>query len=153
MSIYSAIVTNTAFANTTNDIMTLTPGANLQVQLVEVIVCGMGTASQANELGVYSVGTAGVTGASPITPGKFSFYAPASGSTVNTAWTTQPVVTAQLLTLSCNANGGIFRWVARPGEEIYATAGSSTNMQISLRAKVAGGAAMSVTMIWVEAPF
>lgn len=153
MSVYSATVANAAIANFTNDIMTLVPAANRRVQLIEVMVAGMGTASAAGQINVYNVTTAGVTGGGAITPVKFDFYAPASASTVNTTWATQPVVGAvPQIQLPVNANGGIFRWVARPGEEIYAIGGLSANMEISIRASVGSGT-YTTTITWAEDPF
>src|ERR1700676_1338306 len=112
MSVYSTVISNTAL-NTSNDILTLTPAANRRIQVIEVSVCGMGTASAANALSVYDVTTAGATGGGAPTIVKLDRFAPAAGSTVFTTWTTQPVVNAPLLTLGVNSNGGIYRWVAR----------------------------------------
>lgn len=150
MSVYTVSVSNTPLS-TSNDIMTFTPAANRRIQIVEISVAGMGTASAANELGVFDVTTAGVTGASPLTPTKLDRFAPSAASTINTAWTTQPVVGGEILALGVNANGGIYRWVARPGEEINVTGSATTNFQLSLRSKV-GTSNVSVHVVFIEDP-
>ncbi len=150
MSTYTVTVSNTALS-TSNDIMTFTPAANRRIQIIEVSVGGMGTASAANELGVFDVTTAGVTGGGALTPTKLDRFAPSAASTVNTTWTTQPVVGGEILGLPVNANGGIYRWVARPGEEINVTGSATTNFQLSLRSKV-GTSNVTVTVVFTEDP-
>ena len=155
MSVYSAIVSNTAL-NTAADLVTLTPAANRRIQLLEVSIGGMGTASLANELGVFQVTTVGVTGAGAITPGAWSGdgLAPAAASTVFTGWTTQPVIGAQLASIPFNSNGGLYRWKAAPDQPIYAVglaAATRVNPQLSFRAKVGNGSA-SIMIIWMEDP-
>jgi hypothetical protein len=153
MSVYSATVSNTPVSSITNDIMTLTPAANRRVQLIEFTVAGCGTASSAAQINAYQVTTAGASGSGTITSNKFDFYAPASASTVSTAWTTQPVVGQPIIPLAVNGNGGIYRWVARPGEEVYAIGGLATNMQISIRASLAPSTNFTISIVWVEDPF
>lgn len=152
MSMYSATVSNTSISSTTNDIMTLVPASNRRVQLIEFSVAGCGTASSAAQINIYQVTTAGATGSGAITANKFDFYAPAQASSVFTGWTTQPVVGSIIVPLAVNANGGIYRWVARPGEEIYAIGGLATNMQISVRASLAPSTNFTVSIVWMEDP-
>lgn len=152
MSMYSATVSNASVSSTTNDIMTLVPLSNRRVQLIEFTVAGVGTASSAAQINAYQVTTAGVTGGGAITANKFDFYAPTQASSVFTTWTTQPVVGSIIIPLACNANGGIYRWVARPGEEIYAIGGLATNMQISIRASLAPSTNFTVSIVWMEDP-
>lgn len=146
MSTYSWQVSNTAL-NTAADIMTLIPASARAIQLIEVSVCGMGTASAANELGVYR-STAGTTGGGPITASKFHTDAPAAGTVVNTTWAAQPTLGQKVLALGVNANGGIYRWVARPGEEV--TFRQAVD-QISLRS-VVGTSSVSVFVVVIEDP-
>lgn len=150
MSTYAIDISNTALS-TSADIITFTPAANRLIQIIEVSIGGMGTASSANELGVFDVTTAGVTGAGALTPTKINRFAPAAASTLNTAWTTQPVVGGQILSLPVNSNGGIYRWVARPGEEITVIGSATTNFQLSFRSKVGTGT-VSLHIVFVEDP-
>jgi hypothetical protein len=51
-----------------------------------------------------------------------------------------------ILDLAVNANGGIYRWVARPGEEIVCTGTTDT---ISFRA-VTGSSTVSLHVVFME---
>lgn len=145
-------VTRSNFAlSTSSDAMTIIPATNHSLYIIEVSVGGMGTASAANELGVYR-STGGTTGGGAITPtpvGRISSTnPPASGTVVNTTWSAQPTLGGLVVSLPVNANGGIYRWVARPGEEILAVASD----EISLRA-VSGSSNVSVTVVFTDDPF
>jgi hypothetical protein len=139
--------------STAADSLTLIPAANRPIQLIEVSVAGMGTASAANSLGVYR-SSGGVTPSAAITPvpmGKVgSGSNPVAGCSTATAWATQPTITASagyglLLDLGVNSNGGIYRWVARPGEEIIC----GNTDTISFRA-VTGSGVVSLHIVFVE---
>jgi hypothetical protein len=136
--------------------MTLTPASNRRLQLLEVSIGGMGTASAANELAVYWVTTVGVTGSGAITPNAWSGdgLAPAAVSTVNTGWTTQPVVSTEIVSIPCNSNGGIYRWKTAPDQPLYAVglaAAARVNPQFSFRSKVGTGT-ISMMIVWMEDP-
>lgn len=138
--------------STTNDFMTLVPAANHPIQVVEISVCGMGTASAANSIGVYR-STGGVTGGGALTPtpmGK-SGAIPAPNTVVDTTWSTQPTLTGSgfglVLDLGVNANGGIYRWVARPGEEILV----NNTDTLSIRG-ITGSSSLSIHIVFVEDP-
>lgn len=146
MSTFTYQVSNTALS-TAADMMTIIPAASRRIQVIEVSIAGMGTASAANELGVYR-STAGTTGGGALTATKLSTDAPAAASTVNTTWATQPTLGGKLLALGVNANGGIYRWVARPGEELEFRGGVD---QCSLRSAT-GTSSVSVHVVVVEDP-
>lgn len=150
MATYTVQVSNTALS-TSNDLMTFLPAAAHPIQIIEVSVAGMGTASSANELGVYR-STSGTTGGGAITPTPLGRYTstnpPVATCVVDTTWAAQPTLGGKILALGVNSNGGIYRWVARPGEEIIA---ASTD-QISLRSAVGTGN-VSVTVVFTEDPF
>jgi len=152
MSTYSATVSG-ATPSTTNDTMTIT-GASASTpyaQIIEVSVSGMGTASAANELGLFNVTTVGATGSGAITPNKFSPFSVAAVAVINTGWTTQPTVGGELIALGCNSNGGIYRWVARPGEEISLYGNAANGGQYSLRFKNSASAGpVTVHLVWQE---
>lgn len=144
------VTRSNAALSTSSDFMTIIPASNHSLQIIEVSVGGMGTASAANELGVYR-STGGTTGGGAITPtpvGRLtSSNPPATGTVVNTTWSAQPTLGGILLGLPVNANGGIYRWVARPGEEIMCVASD----EISLRA-VSGSSNVTVTVVFTDDP-
>jgi hypothetical protein len=133
--------------------MTIVPAANRVIQLIEFSVQGMATASAANQVNIYNITTAGTTGGGAITPSKLNAgYGPASASTVSTTWSVQPTVGAIIVPLGCNANGGIYRWVARPDEVIIAIGGIASALGWSVRPSV-GTSTFTVTVVWAEDPF
>jgi hypothetical protein len=147
---YTVAIDNTALS-TTADFMTLLPAAAHPIQIVEISVAGMGTASAANSLGVYrsTVGTTGGGAKTPTPVGRYSSTnPPVSTCVVNTTWSTQPTLGGLILVLGVNSNGGIYRWVARPGEEIIC----ANSDEISLRA-VTGTGSVSVHVVFNEDPF
>jgi hypothetical protein len=136
---------------TTNDVLTLTSANGRRARIVEISVCGLGTSSTANELGVKRPGGVGITPTNqasvPMDPDCGSCSA-----TVATGWTTQPSLgTVAMLRLGCNSNGAIYRWVATPGMEINLRGDSLTShCQISLRFTTGGAGAMGVGMVFEE---
>lgn len=115
--------------DTTADAMTFITAASRRLEIVEVCISGLGIASAANELRV-TRSTGGTTGGGAITAAKMREDAPAAATVVDTTWVTQPTLTGTgHLALGCNANGGIFRWVARPGEEIEARNAEQISMR------------------------
>lgn len=118
MALYSVSRSNVALS-TTNDLCTLTAASNRRVRIVEISIGGMGTASAANELQVARA-TGGTTPGGNLTAEPLEIDSAAAGFTVPTTWAAQPTVGNVLLRLPVNANGGIYRWVARPGEEVVA---------------------------------
>lgn len=106
---------------TTTAIATIISGATRSFLLTEVDLNGQAIASAANELGVYRVATAGVTGASPLT--FTPVYAPnMTGTTPALAfsgtgfgsYTTQPVAGALAHNVPCNGNGQRYFWRCNP---------------------------------------
>jgi hypothetical protein len=149
MATYTLQVSNTALS-TTADILTLAPVANRPIQIIEISIAGMGTASAANELGVYRA-TAGTltTTITPTPMGRYGSTAPPVSATLcYTAASVATTLGAKVLALGVNSNGGIYRWVARPGEEIVC---ANTDL-ISLRSAVGTGT-VSVHVVFVEDPF
>jgi hypothetical protein len=147
MAVYTIAKDNTALS-TSADFMTLIPAAAHPIQIIEISIAGMGTASAANSLGVYR-STAGTTGSSGITPTPLGRYSstnpPVANTVVWTAWATQPTLGGLILDLGVNSNGGIYRWVARPGEEIICAATD----EISLRA-ITGSGSVSIHVVIAE---
>lgn len=118
MAQYSVSRSNVTL-NTANDWMTFISPTNRRIRLVEIEIGGMGTASAANELNV-ARSTGGTTGGGALTSEPLEPDSAAAGTLVYTTWSAQPTVGNSLLRLPVNANGGINRWVARPGSEIIA---------------------------------
>lgn len=114
--IYSLSRSNVALV-TTNDLLSILCAASRQMAILEVVVGGMGTASAANELGLFRA-TIGTTPGGAVTAAPLRVEAAAAVFTNATTWAVQPALGSALLRLPVNANGGIFRWVARPGSEI-----------------------------------
>lgn len=113
---YSVSRSNTALS-TTADFLAVVGAVTHSFRIHEVSVGGMGTASAANELAV-ARSAGGNTAGGGITPSPLRPSQAAAGFTAATTWTTIPSVTAVLLRLPVNANGAIFRWVAKPGTEL-----------------------------------
>jgi len=130
MAHYAMSVSNTALS-TSNDLLTLIAAANRRIRVVEISVGGMGTASAANELRV-ARSTGGTTPSGGVSMEPLEPDSAAAGFTNATAWAAQPTIGNVMLRIPVNANGGVYRWVARPGEEIIAR----NSGQISLRSAV-----------------
>jgi hypothetical protein len=155
MGTYSYRVTGFT-PSTANDTLGLVPASNRRIQLIDTALMGIGTSSASTEQGYFRQTAAGSgTAATAVTAAKWSIDGVAAASSGSTgAWgTTQPTVTAgtALINLGVNANGGIFRWTARPGEEIEFNGRSSD--ALSMRAITAGaGANWSMYAVEVEDP-
>lgn len=114
--IYNVRVSGTLGATTTA-IATIISGASRSFMVVEIEFQGQGTASAANELGLYRVGTAGVTGAtaltfSPVESPNMTGTTPAlafSGTGFG-SYTTQPIAGALIHNIGLNANGQRYFW-------------------------------------------
>jgi hypothetical protein len=109
MHVYNVQRSNAALS-TTNDFFTIISAAARSFGILEIDAQGQGTASAANEIGIYRVGTAGVTGGGAITPAPISPTSPAFTGVVNTTWSTQPVVGAVVHQIGLNANGQRYFW-------------------------------------------
>lgn len=120
MIIYDVRVNGT-LGTTTTALATLISGATRSFIVLEVDLQGQGTASAANELGIYRVGTAGVTGA-----GALTFVTPESPNMTGTtpalafsgtgfgSYTTQPIAGALVRNIGLNANGQRYFWRCNP---------------------------------------
>lgn len=149
MSFFAASV-DAASPGTTNDVLTLTAAAVRRCFVHEISISGLGTASAAGELTAARATTVGVTPTAQ-TPEKIDPHSAAAASTVATAWTTQPVRgSVMLVRLGCNANGGVYRWVAKPGEEIALYDTANNTGQLSLRMTTAAAVTYGVHIIFEE---
>lgn len=118
MIIYNVRVSG-ALSTTTTPIATIIAGAIRSFLLLEVDLEGMGTASQANEVGIFRVATAGATGSGALTftstdQPNMTGTTPAlafSGTGFG-AYATQPVTGALIQNIPINANGQRYFWRA-----------------------------------------
>lgn len=118
MAEYAVTRSSTALS-TTNDLLTLKAASNRRTRVKAITVGGMGTTSAANSIIVARSGTTGTTPGGALTPALKRADDPASSTLVYTTWSAQPTLDSNpLLRLPVNANGGVFRWVAPPGQEI-----------------------------------
>jgi hypothetical protein len=116
MIIYNVKVSGT-LGTTTTPMATIISGATRSFIVLEVDLEGMANASAANELGIYRVGTAGVTGGSALT-----FVTPEAPNMTGTtpalafsgtgfgSYSTQPVYGALVRNIGLNANGQRYFW-------------------------------------------
>lgn len=144
---YSSV--DAASPGTTNDVLTLTAAASRRAFLHELSISAMGVASAAGEIAAARATTVGVTPTAQ-TPEKADPHSAAAASTVATAWTTQPVVSAvKMLRLGANANGGVYRWTAKPQTEI-ALFSTGVDGQLSFRMITAAAITYGVHIIFEE---
>ena len=123
---YTAGKTGTAMVAAT-DMLTITAPAGRSLKIWAVRLYGEGTASAANEVGVFR-STSGVTPVAA-TPTPVNADSTAATFTVATAWTTQPTLGAQVSRIGVNSNGSTVQQVYPPGQEIDVPGGG----QISIR--------------------
>lgn len=107
---------------TTTALATIISGATRSLLIVELDIEGMGNASAANELGLYRVATAGITGSGALT--FVPLYAPnMTGTTPALAfsgtgfggYTTQPIAGALAHPIAGpNSNGQRYFWRCNP---------------------------------------
>lgn len=128
---YSLSRNNTALPVSTSDFLTILPAASRQVQLIEVSLAGMDTASAGNSLQV-ARSTGGTTPGGAVTAQPLREKQAAAGFTNATTWAAQPTLGPVLLLIEVNANGGLYRWVRPPGMDLLFVAGD-TNAQLSFR--------------------
>lgn len=111
---YNARFSGTLEATALVGLFTLISAATRSLLVTEIDVEGMGTTSAAAELGLYRVGTAGVTGGGAVTPVPLNAQAPAFGGTAFASYATQPVKGALVHNVPINANGQRYFWRANP---------------------------------------
>lgn len=134
MLIYN-IVRSNALPVSAQDFFTIISNATRSMCLLEVDCQGMGTTSAATEATINRVTTAGVTGASAITPVPVNPAQPAFGGTCFAGWTTQPVVGAVIQNLAINSNGQRVFWRAMPNfsNAIWSPGGATAAGSLSIR--------------------
>lgn len=120
----------------------LTASATTIDRVVEWFLGGEATSSTVNRMGVARSTTVGTT-PTAVTPALLNPRSAAAGFAGFSTFSTQPAfATVALATLAFNAFGGVVRWVAAPGEEMYVVGGTAADTQISLRS-ISGAGVMS----------
>lgn len=142
---YTIPIPSTALSNVTS-LITLVASATRSLKINEIYLSGGATASAANSVGVYRVGTAGVTPSGAITAAPINPASPAAAFTNATIHVTQPVVGAQLLNIPINGNGGIGYYRPLAGQEIEIPAGAVAAASLTLRGV---GAGTSPVLGWI----
>lgn len=138
MSFFYTISRVSTALSTTNDWLTLVTAAAKALRVHEIFMAGQGTASAANDIIVVRPTAAGTgAGTSAATPAPLNPAAPAASfsafSTYATTQPTLPTTTAAVQRFGINANGGVWRWVAKPGSEILIPAGNNLAGTLSIR--------------------
>ena len=103
------------------------------VRVVELFIGGEATASTVNRMALRRLSTNGATPTNQV-PAALNPLSVAAGPQGYVAATTGPTIasTQHLANLALNAFGGVVRWVAAPGEEIWATVSTAPNGELIL---------------------
>ena len=125
-----------------------TTASTLKVQ--DVIVGGEATSSTVNRMSVRRIST-NISTPTNKTPAPLHPWSAASAANHVSAATTGPTIasTVHLLDLALNTFGGIIRWVAHPGEELWALNSTAPNGEIVLDS-ISGTGLVSTNMIFEE---
>jgi hypothetical protein len=121
----SSLVDNTYQAVRTTTASTL--------RVVELFIGGEATASTVNRMALRRLSTNAITPTNQ-TPAALNPLSAASVSQGYVAAGTGPTIasTQHLTNMALNVFGGVIRWVAAPGEEVYATASAVPNGELVL---------------------
>jgi hypothetical protein len=103
------------------------------LRIVELFIGGEATASTVNRMALRRLSTNGATPTNQV-PAAVNPLSAASVSQGYVAGTTGPTIasTQHLANLALNTFGGVIRWVAAPGEEIWGTASTAPNGELCL---------------------
>lgn len=140
--VYSNVKAGTALS-TTADLLFGKAAAAGQFRILELIIGGEATASAVNRIGVGQTAATLASNAN-VTPEKFNTRSPAAAGTYGNA-NTGALTAGWMLVLAFNAFGGFIRWVAAPGEEMYAV-----NAEVISVRSLSGTSTVSGTMIFEE---
>lgn len=103
------------------------------IRTTEIFVGGEATSSTVNRMAYRRASTNAATPTN-VAPAPLNPLSAAAVHQGYVAATTGPTIasTGHLLNLAFNAFGGVIRWVAAPGEEIWATASTAPNGEMVL---------------------
>lgn len=137
--IYSYTQASAALNAGTSDHISIKAGSTRSMSVREYTYAGLGTASAANEVGVYrtTVGTIATAGFVP-------HNSNASAASATTAAAGQATTLGvKFHTFGLNANGALFRWVAGPGMAIE----SAGTLQVGWRGVAGTSSATGMCII------
>lgn len=102
-------------------------------RIVEMFIGGEATSSTVNRMALRRISTNAGTPTDQV-PAALNIYSVASIPQGYVAATTGPTIasTQHLANLAFNAFGGLIRWVAAPGEEIYIGTATQPNAEVVL---------------------
>lgn len=130
-------------------LLALTSSATSVDRIVEVFIGGEATASTVNRMTARRSSAVGTT-PSAQTPEKLNPRSAAAAATVATTFSAEPTTVAVALgTWAFNAFGGVIRWVAAPGEELYVVGGTAADTEISIES-TSGTGLISLDMKFEE---
>ena len=137
-----------ALANASYQALRTTTASTLRV--TEVFVGGEATSSTVNRMSLRRLSTNATT-PTDVAPAPLNPLSAAAISQGYSASATGPTIasTGHLLNLALNAFGGVVRWVAAPGQEIWATAQTAPNGQLVLDS-ISGTGIVSTHLIFEE---
>lgn len=125
--------------------------ATAVVRLTEIYIGGEATSSTVNRMRYQRLST-NATAPTNIVPSPHNLASVAAVTgAYQTVGTTQPTFsnTGSVLTLAFNSFGGIVRWVAYPGEEIYQNTATAPNAEAAL-ASLSGAGVVSTNIVFEE---
>jgi len=137
-------VANGGFTPTAASVsLSVTSTSTSMDRIVEWFLGGEATSSTVNRMAIARSTAVGTT-PTAVTPSLLNPRSAAANFTAASAFTGgQPTfATVALATLAFNAFGGVVRWVAAPGEEMYVIGSTAGDTQITLRS-VSGAGIMS----------
>lgn len=120
-------------------------------RITEMFIGGEATSSTVVRMAARRNSTQAATPTN-VVPAGLSPFSAASAANFHQLAVTPPVAgaaTQHLLNMSFNAFGGVIRWVAAPGEELYIIGATAANNEISL-SSVSGSALISSHVIFEE---
>ena len=103
------------------------------LKIIELFIGGEATASTVNRMALRRASTNSGTPTNQV-PAALNYNSQAAVSQGSVAGTTGPIIasTQHLANLALNAFGGVVRWVAAPGEEIWAGLAAAPNSETIL---------------------
>lgn len=121
----------TALAN--NSYQSLHTLTTAMLRVTEFFIGGEATASTVNRMALRRASTNSAT-PTDIAPAALNFNSQACLSRGSVAATTGPTIasTQHLANVALNTFGGVVRWVAAPGEEIWAALATAPNSELIL---------------------
>lgn len=154
MFVYNTRVPTFTLGATTTAFGTFIAAALRGLFIMELDFEGMGAGTSSNnEIGLYRIGTAGVTGATALLFRPVNPAAPAASLTAFASYSTQPIVTGTdpVQNMPLNGNGQRYNWKALPNfiDAIWVPPGNNAAASVGLF-PVSGSAAVAGRVKFAE---